>query len=198
MAERLSLSQFLGSIRALATAAGVILLLFAGCAMAQSPPRLTAFDDKAKAALSLWEMERSEFLSLIVLSDEERKYFLGMLDHSNVDDADAKEGAALLLALNCVELPAEKTSYYPLERYLCDDYSLVRLMNSAVTSHGLYMLSFVKEGDRAQVVEFLERYVSFWSRMLTREGSRIMGTSDLEYLDEILLFLRRGGYNRPE
>lgn len=197
MAEQLSLSQF--SIRALATAAGVTLLMFAGCAMAQSPPRLTAFDDKAKAALSLWEMGRSEFLSLIVLSDEERQYFLGMLDDSNVDDAEAKEGAALLLALNCVELPAEKTSHYILERYLCDDYPLVLLMSSAVASlHGLYMLSFVKEGDRARVIEFLERYVNFWRDQARREGFTVMGTSDLEYLLEILRFLREGGYNRPE
>lgn len=156
----------------------------------------SAYSERGRIALRLWEIERTEFIAETTLNAREKQSLIGELTSTRVYEPDERKGLELLVALNCGNLPPDKTRYYQLERYRCADYPFDDLARSAASSiGGLYVLAFSKPGDRARVVAFLDRYITFWERevRLGHQGIAI-STPNREVLLELVEFLKAGGY----
>lgn len=65
---------------------------------------------------------------------------------------------------------------------------------SLVSFENTYALAFVKEQDRPRAISFLKKYIKFWKDEATKKTGVPLGESDMEYLEEILRFLEKGGY----
>lgn len=143
-------------------------------------------DQKTQVAAAFWEYSAQDFSKNVQLSPAEVQFAIKLAKTKPGD-----ERLSLLLTLNCI--PASR--YEELETYLCQhaDFSVLR----QVAFHDVSVLAFVKPSDRATAIGFLERYIAFWKHEVTLRNNGIpLGESDLELVEETLLFLQHGGYAR--
>ena len=114
---------------------------------------------------------------------------------STTRDDKTRKSIALLLALNCIEVSRGLSPFAFLEHYRCKNGPFETFSTQSLASIGdTYALAFVKERDRSRTMSFLKRYIRFWKDEATQRERMVFGASDVEYLQEILRFLEKGGY----
>ena len=154
--------------------------------MATGQDLAKSVEHKAQVASAYWEYSPHDFSRTVQLSRAEIQFATKLAKTKPGD-----ERLSLLLTLNCVLA----SQYKELETYLCQDADFSVLRQLAF--HDVSILAFVKSSDRSTTIVFLERYIGFWKHEVTLGKDGIpLGESDLELIDETLLFLRNGGYNR--
>ncbi len=162
----------------------VCLVVLVGIAAGQDLAK--SVEHKAQVASAFWEYSPQDFSKSVQLSRDETQFAVKLAKAKPGD-----ERLSLLLTLNCI--PASQ--YRELETYLCQDadFSVLRQLAFRDVS----ILAFVKSSDRAIAIAFLERYIGFWKHEVTLGKDGIpLAESDLELIQETLLFLQDGGYNR--
>jgi hypothetical protein len=155
-----------------------------------------SIDQRLRAATALQEYEREEYLSLATLGEGQPELLRSSYPHFG---SERQAAASLLLALACAEPPPGESRYDFLHAYRCEGESFEEFAAEAVQSlDHLYALAFVRAEDRDRARSFLERYLAFW----TGEGAMAEGgvrpvTGEIGSLEEIVLFLERGGWPDP-
>jgi len=165
-----------------------VLIIFVRASIAQNVSR--SIEHKSQIAWVFWEWEDSpeQWSKDIQLSAEEKKVAAQL---ATKRQRDKKLG--LLLALNCVS----SSRYQKLEEYLCRGGADVSALREVVSTD-VTLLAFAKPVDRPAAMAFLERYIAFWkNEAKIRDASMPLGESELEAIEETLLFLQSGGYNKP-
>jgi len=166
--------------------------LFGSHALASEPSQ--EYQSKIKAVSALWEYEREEFIRLTKLSENQKQVLLDLV--TKEQDTETRKRMALLLALNCAEVTPAFSPFAFLESYRCKNGPFEMFSSrSLVSFENTYALAFVKEQDRPRAISFLKRYIKFWKDEATKKGGVPLGESDVEYLQEILRFLEKGGYH---
>lgn len=151
------------------------------------------YQSKIKAVTALWEYEREEFIRLTKLSDDQKRILSDVVVKEQ--DVETRKSIALLLALNCIEVSRGFIPFAFLQQYRCKNGPFETFSTQSLASiSDTYALAFVKERDRSRTMSFLKRYIKFWKDEATKREGVVLGASDVEYLQEILRFLEKGGY----
>ena len=152
------------------------------------------YQSKIKAVSALWEYEREEFIRLTKLSENQKQVLLDLVTKEK--DEKTRKGMAFLLALNCAEVNPAFSPFAYLESYRCRNGPFDMFSSrSLISFENMYALAFVKEQDRPRAISFLKKYIKFWKGEATKKEGVFLGESDVEYLEEILIFLEKGGYH---
>lgn len=151
--------------------------------------------EKAESALRLWEFERGEYLRITRLTAKGRRDLEQFLRRANPKEESLYDGVTLLVALNCGQILEGQSIYIAVQKYRCAGEPLSYLSSHAIQFGNFYLFAFVKPEDRQRTIDFLGRYREFW-RQEQQRGDEGMppGATDFVVLEEIRLFLEKGGY----
>jgi hypothetical protein len=150
----------------------------------------SSVEAKIRSVLSIWEYSRPEYIQLTRLEGPE----VGELQRALLVEREPRrrDAISLLLALNCAH-PEADARFRFLGTYRCVEHSEFSpfAVAAAKDFDSILALAFARAEDREHASTLLERYLGFWRG--TAPIARL-GTSDEEYLLELVGFLKAGGY----